>query len=171
MPVFRKVILLFLAVFSLFYLYPSFAALKIAVVDDNKILTDIPQISAMQDHINNQFAPKSEAIDILQRSLSANVNKLADLKIKASVKERKKLREKILEQHAKMHLLQADLQKKIAAMQKEYQETISKQIEDTITDIAKDRGINLVLHKENAFYLTSDYDLTQSVIDVLKEKF
>ncbi|MFA6409105.1 MAG: OmpH family outer membrane protein [Gammaproteobacteria bacterium] len=142
---------------------------KIAVLDVEQVLHDVPHLSVMQDKINNEFGPRKEEISDLEKALQLDIEKLQATKPHTKSKERKKLRTKIAAEKKKIFVLKKDLQSDIFAVQKDSLDTVNKELQYATADLSKEQKITLVFAKSSVLYAPSDWNITQQIVEVLKK--
>ena len=142
--------------------------IKIAVLDVNKVLSEAPQVPAMQDKISNQFSPREEKIASLEENIKNNLKKI-NTDNKLNTKERKKLHKKIVEDQKKHSKLEKSLHTDLSLVQKDSLETINKQIEEVVSDFAKDKKITLVMSKVSTLYANPEFDISDKILLLMKE--
>ena len=143
---------------------------KIAVLDLEKIFQEAPQSALMRDKINDQFSPRKDHIDSLQKNIDAEIADLNKTNTSLKFKERRKILLDIDKKEHALSKMQMDLHEDLAAMEKTSIETVVKQIQDVTADLAKEESFSLVLAKNVVIYPGKNVDVSSQVIDILKKE-
>lgn len=142
--------------------------LKVGVLDVQKVMQNSPQVSAMQAKLKKQFAPQEKKITTAQKQLKADFGKYNRNKAVMKDADKKTLQKKILAEQSSLRDLQVKFQQQLIAAQRESMQSILKDIEDAVNDVAKDQKLDLVLTKASVAYNNPDLDVTDKVIKKLK---
>lgn len=147
---------------------------KIAVVDIQKIINQIPEFKSMQDELSSLSNNWSIELDSLRGEVEIVKNNLNAERFLLTSDLIKKREDDI---HAKQMQI-SELQRKYFAnngifntKRKNTMDQIIHQIYDVIADIAKRENISLVLDKmngESVIYFEPTIDMTQKVLNALR---
>lgn len=154
------------------FLMPSFAQAqtKVAVVDIEKILAESAAAKSIQGQVETQRKAFLSEIEKEEKKLREEQQKIEkdranltkeDLTKKAQEFETKRLEARNL------------LQKRKASLDKAYGEAMGKlgsEISVIVRDVAKEKGYDLVITKQNVIIGSNELDLTDTVMKLLNEK-
>lgn len=143
---------------------------KVAVLDLEKIFQEAPQSALMRDKINDQFSPRKESVDSLQKSIETKIAELNKTNPPLKFKERRKILLDIDKKEHALSKMQMDLHEDLVAIEKTSIETVVKQIQDVTADLAKEEKFSLVLAKNVVIYPGNNADLSAQVVDTLKRE-
>jgi outer membrane protein len=142
--------------------------LKVGVLDVQKVMQKSPQVSVMQAKLKKQFAPQEKKITAAQKQLKADFDKYNKDQAVMKDADKKALQKKILAEQSKLRNLQTQFQQQLIAAQRTAMQSILKDIEGAVEDVAKDQKLDLVLTKASVAYNNPDLDVTDQVIKKLK---
>jgi outer membrane protein len=145
------------------------ADMKVGVVDLKKVFTEAPQVASMRAKLQGQFDPKGKELQALKKDYDANVDKLNKNGSVMKDQEKKDLQAKINDQQNKLQTMQMDFQKSVITAENQSMQTVSKQIQDAVDSIAKQKGLNLVIIKGAVAYNDPSFDVTDDVLKILKK--
>lgn len=161
-----KLLFVFVSVFSVNAIYASNIALR--VVDIKNILNKSPQKVVLNDRIKRQFSLREEEINLLQTKLYSEIDRLNSKGPVLKMEEHNKVYDKLLEKVQKFNAKKESLQKDLVAMRESLNETLTKQVNYTISDVSKEKHIVVVLKKEEIFYCADSLSLDDDVVGVLR---
>lgn len=134
----------------------------IAVINVPLIMHDIPQAKTVQESLQKEFASRIKEIQDLEKK---------GQKLTADVQGGKLTGDKLKDAQRELALLQSDynlkgraLQEDMARRNQEEQSKLAVSVQKAIDDIAKERGLQLVLRGESIVYTVSALDISQDVI-------
>ena len=164
---FRSIAVVALSFFANFAL-----AEKIAVVDGQALLQNIPQNISFEAELKKEFQPRQQEIEGLQASLRE--------KGQALQKQRLTLKpDELTKKETELQSLQETLQRKtriaqqdLRARQEELQGKLEKIITTAISAVSEKKKVDIVLFKGAVAWQKTGavVDLTESVIEHLKTK-
>jgi len=165
----KKILLLVLSI-GLFLSFSVAQAdnLKVGVLDVQKVMQNCSQVSAMQAKLKKQFAPQEKKITVAQKQLKADFDKYNKNQAVMKDADKKAMQKKILAEQSSLRDLQVKFQQQLIAAQRQGMQSVLKDIEDAVNDVAKDQKLDLVLTKASVAYNNPDLDVTDKVIKKLK---
>lgn len=134
----RKLVLLFLLVFTAALMGGCSSSANIGVIDVNKVMTDSPKVKQFQDQLNTKGKELSDQLEKDKATLSA-----ADFQ-------------------KKQETLYADFMK----MKQDMETQIDGSIKETLDGIAKDKKLGVILYKNGV--AQGGMDVTDDVIKKLQ---
>lgn len=164
-------IIFVLTLISTFLTSNVFAAdMKVGVVSVERILTEAPQVEAVNTSMLERFGPQRDELQKLEKE----VTKLQeDYKRNELVMTEDKLQEKKKEIIGKIQVLkqqEATLSQEVATVRNQELAVLQKQVSGIIEDIAKKGKYSLVL-SEGVAYADEKLDITDKVLDQMKKAF
>jgi len=146
------------------------AELKIGVVSVERILTEAPQVEAVNASMLERFGPQRDALQALEKE----VNKMQeDYKRNELVMTEDKLndlKKDIITKIQKLKQTEAVLSQEVATVRNQELAVLQQQVRDIIDDIAKKGKYSLVL-SEGVAYTDDKLDITDKVLDGMKSAF
>ena len=146
----------------------SAASLNVGVLDVQKVMQQIPQVTAMQKQLKKQFAPQEKQITTSQNKLKADLTKFSKNSTVMKDSDKKAMQKKLLGEQSKLRGLQVSFQQKLLAAQRSSMQKIVANIETAVKGVAKTQGLNIVLTKASVAFNDPKMDITDQVINKLK---
>lgn len=147
----------------------SFADTKIGIVDLNKVLINAPQVAKAKKQLQEQFTPRQKAIADAQKKLQEDVKQYEKNNVTMKEVALKEAQKNIMEAQKKWQEMQTSFQKDVMEAQNKSMETILKQVEEIVSDIAKKQQFDLILTKMSTAYSNPKFDITDQVLAALKK--
>ncbi len=146
------------------------ADLKIGVVSVERILTEAPQVDAVNTSMLERFGPQRDELQKLEKAIT----KLQEnYKRNELVMTDDKLNEKKKEIIGKIQILkqqEAQLSQEVATVRNQELAVLQQQVSGIIEDIAKKGKYSLIL-SEGVAYTDDKLDITNKVLDQMKKAF
>ncbi|MDH5710127.1 MAG: OmpH family outer membrane protein [Gammaproteobacteria bacterium] len=146
------------------------ADLKIGFVSVEKLLTEAPQVEAVNTAMLDRFGGKKKELEDMQKELQAMQE---DYKRNELVMTEDKLKELQGQLIGKMQLFkqkEATLAQEVNTMRSQELAVLQKSVRDIINDIAKREHYDLVL-SEGVVFASESLDITSTVLDQMKKDF
>lgn len=150
---------------------PKAISPTVAVVNIQFIMFEVPQFKAVNEKLAKEFKPRQAEVEKLKQQGEKLVSEIQGGKLKG---------DKLVEAQRKVAEIQADLGLKAKALQEDVRKRESEEtkglqsiIQSAIDDIAKERGIQLVLVGGQGLgvaYVAPVLDISQEVIDRVSKK-
>lgn len=141
--------------------------LKIGIIDLQQIMQTSPQVSALSQQIKTKFASRQQSIEAAQKKLRATAEKLGPESKKLDEAEHKKLEGQVATQQKQLQEMVVKFQEDVASAQREGVEKFMKSVNATVSTIAKQQKLDLVLLKPALIYAADTTDVTQQVLKEL----
>ena len=147
----------------------SAANLKVGVLDVQKVMQQIPQVTAVQKKLKKQFATQEKQITTAQKQLRADLTKFNKNRSVMKDSDKKALQKKIMSEQDALRGLQINFQQQVMAAQKKAMQSILNDVETAVNSIAKAKDLDLVLTKASIAYNDDSMDITDQVVKKLKK--
>jgi outer membrane protein len=165
----KKLLALAFSAMLLVFCQGSFAAdLKVGVIDVQKILTSVPQVSAMRTKLQKQFEPREKEVEAAKKDLQANLAKYNKDVAVMSDKQKKDMQDKLTDQQKKLRDMETNFQQSVMTEQNKAMQEVSKTIQAVVDKVAKAQNLDLILIKGAIAFSKPEMDITQKIIDALK---
>jgi len=142
---------------------PTFAQMKVAVLDTQKALTDTAEIKKVQADMDAKFKPRQEKLGLLQREIETLNNQLTTMAGKLTPQAQAEMDGSLKKKQKDYQRLGEDLQADVEAAQGDILAKASTQMKAVIQAYATANGYDLVLDINNAFYFKPTMDVTKDI--------
>ncbi|MDD7022860.1 MAG: OmpH family outer membrane protein [Aeromonadales bacterium] len=132
----------------------------IGVVNVPLIMNDIPQAAASKEKLQKQFGPRAAELQKLETDGKALQQQLPTLKGDQQVEAQRKLAQMQADYNLKARALQEDQGKAVH----DEEMKLGRLVQEAIDNIAKERGLQLVIRGEAVAYATRAVDISDEVI-------
>lgn len=143
--------------------------LKIGAVNALRILEQSPQAEAAKKKIEKEFAPRDRKLVAKQKKLKGMEDRLAKDAAIMSESERKKLERDIIADKRELRREQEEFREDLNFRRNEEFAKIQKNIVQTINEVAKENGYDIILG-EGVIFASPKADLSNKVIEKLKNR-
>ncbi len=171
-----KKILFSVLVFLFFFGVKSFAQLKIGYVDSKSIMDNLPDAQDAKKQLDNIIQTWKKDLDQLQNQYDEKKSDYDKRKLIMSDQTRtdmegdlKKLQQQIQDYREKKFGANGELYQK----EDELMKPVQNKVFNAIQDVAKEKDLDFVFDKSGQvllLYAKDKYDITQDVIDKLKQE-
>jgi outer membrane protein len=141
-----------------------FAEIKMSVIDVNAILSDLPQIKAIEAKLKGKFDVRGQEIVKLQNTFRDNLEKYRQINTTLKGDDLKKAQDKIIDENKRLQDAKASLQQDLAAEQKKEINPVLQQIDGVVAKIAKDNQTDIIVSKTSTAYVNPKYEITAQVV-------
>lgn len=142
----------------------------IGAVNTGRVLSESPQAETLRTKIEKEFAPRNSQLLNDQKKLKDMEDRLTKDAAIMSESERNKLERDIITLRRDLKRNQDEFREDLTFRRNEELTKIQKDIGEAITAIAKEHKLDLVLTEGSAVFVSSRVDITNLVIDYLKNK-
>ena len=132
----------------------------IGVVNVPLIMNDLPQAAASKEKLQKQFGPRAAELQKLETDGKALQQQLPTLKGDQQVEAQRKLAQMQADYNLKARALQEDQGKAVH----DEEMKLGRLVQEAIDNIAKERGLQLVIRGEAVAYATRAVDISDEVI-------
>jgi outer membrane protein len=149
------------------FLIASFASakdLKIGTVDLQKLFKAYPGYKTAEKKLKALASKKQKELSEPEGELTDLQKELEGSGSVLSSKEKKKKATQYQEKLKDYTILQKQMQMELAAKQDEMVAGILDEVKGIVADVAKDKGVDLVLDAEKTVYVNGGVDLTDAVL-------
>ena len=138
--------------------------MKIAFVDVQAVAAKIPQASAMQETIKNEFAQRIEAVGKLEKDINFSIEKLRRDGPTMSEAQQEELKATVNNQRQQYEQLARPLDEEIRTRQAEERNKVLALIKAAIDVVAEREKFDMVLNSGAAVYAKPEYDISEAVV-------
>jgi outer membrane protein len=142
----------------------------LGAVNTARLLSESPQAETLRSQIEKEFAPRDRQLLADQKKLKDMEDRLTKDAAIMSETERKKLERDIITLRRDLKRNQDEFREDLTFRRNEELTKLQKDIGEAITAIAKEHKLDLVLTEQAAVFVSSKMDITNLVIDYLKNK-
>ena len=145
-------------------------ALKIGIVDTEKILRESAPAVVAKNKIEQEFLPRDEEIKLLTLQAKALQEKLEDDSITLDEAKRRELERELANLSREYQRAQRQMREDLSVRQNEEYGVILERANSAIKNVAETEQYDLILQKQDAVYRSKRLDITQQVIQALEEE-
>lgn len=144
--------------------------LKIGFVSVEKILTEAPQVDAVNTAMLERFGGKKDELKALENEIKTMQENYKRNELVMTEDKLNELKTKIIGQMQIFKQKEATLSQEVSTMRSQELAILQKSVRDIIQQIAKSGKYDLVL-SEGVVYSNDKLDITSKVLDKMKEAF
>ena len=145
----------------------SAADLKIGTVDLQKVFAGAPQRTIIVDKIKKQFEDKTNALKALGESIEKKRTDAQRDAVTMTQEQKIAVQRELQEMATKAQTMQKNLQEDFQRAQQAEGQKLQEKINQTIQQIAKAEGFDLILRSETVAFQTNTLDISNKVITIL----
>jgi outer membrane protein len=146
------------------------ADLKIGVVSVERILTEAPQVDAVNASMLERFGPQRDALQALEKEITKMQENYKRNELVMTEDKLNDLKKDIITKIQKLKQTEATLSQEVATVRNQELAVLQQQVRNIINDIAKKGKYSLVL-SEGVAYTDGKLDITDKVLDKMKAAF
>ena len=166
--VMKRISLLLTALIFAFTSTVSLAdAMKIGVVDLQKIMRQSSQMKDIQSKLEKKFKPRRDQLVASEQKVKKDMEKFKRDQSVMSEKQRKELEKKIVKAQQEFEQQGQKYQQELSAEHNKAMEKFYGHVRDAIAKTAKDNQYDVVLQKDAAPYSNDKLDITDKVMKVI----
>lgn len=143
--------------------------LKIGFVNPAKVSNEAPQAEAARRQLEQEFAPRDQELVEMQQALQKMEERLNRDGAIMSESERRELERKIVERKREIRRAQEAFREDFNIRRNEELGKLQRRIVDTITQVAKEQGFDLVV-SDGVIFASERIDITDLIIERLKQQ-
>lgn len=163
---------LFLGLLFLVLTAPAFGAeYVVAVIDPNRVVEQSPQYEAARQELQQEVAEREQRLLEQQAELAELREKLDRDAALMSGEEIQRLKNDIRNRDRKLKYAQAEAREDLTLRQNEMRTKLGKQVEEVVTELAKEKEIDLIVSGEDVFYFSERIDISDEVVERMKTKY
>ena len=138
---------------------------SIAVVDVQKVVAQLPQMAAMQQQLQKEFAGAGEEVEKLKSDIQFNMEKFQRESMTMSQEQQDKLRGEIEEMQKQFQAKAQPLQENIRRRQAEERNKIMAIVKQAVDQVAAEEKIDVVLQAQSVAFVTEEKDISAQVVE------
>ncbi len=166
----KKLILSLLLVTGLASTNIIAAELKIGVVSVERILTEAPQVNAVNTSMLERFGPERDALQALEKEITKMQENYKRNELVMTEDKLNELKKEIIIKIQALKQKEAVLTQEVTTVRNQELAILQQQVRGVIDDIAKNGKYSLVL-SEGVAYTDDKLDITGQVLDKMKAAF
>jgi outer membrane protein len=166
----KKIVVGLLLITGLLSVDVNAADIKIGVVSVERILTEAPQVEAVNTSMLEQFGPKRDALQALEKEITRMQENYKRNELVMTADKLKDLKKEIIGKIQKLKQTEAMLTQEVSTVRNQELAVLQQQVKSVIDDIAKEGKYNLIL-SEGVAYADDKHDITNDVLDKMKAAF
>jgi outer membrane protein len=143
----------------------------VAVIDPNRVVEQSPQYEAARQELQREVADREERLREQQTQLGELQAKLEKDAALMSSEELQRLRNDIRNRDRKLKYAQAEAREDLTLRQNEMRTKLGKQVEEVVTELAKEKSIDLIVSGEDVFYFSERIDISDEVVGRMRSKY
>ena len=152
----------------LFMAVPAFA-LNVACVDMKKVWENSKEIKAEKANLEKSLKKAQDDLKKREADLKALQEKAMKDAPTMTDEAKQKMQEEFQKKYLEFQELYQSSQKMLQEKDYTAQTSFIEKVRKIATDLAKKKGYDLVLAKDNVLYMEDKYDITQEVIGVINK--
>jgi outer membrane protein len=143
---------------------------KIGFVSVEKILTEAPQIDAVNTAMLERFGGKKDELKALEKEIKTMQENYKRNELVMTEDKLNELKTKIIGKMQVFKQKEATLSQEVATMRNQELAVLQKAVRDIIQEIAKSDDYDLIL-SEGVVFADDSLEITSKVLDRMKESF
>ncbi|MBL4710981.1 MAG: OmpH family outer membrane protein [Gammaproteobacteria bacterium] len=146
------------------------ADLKIGVVSVERILTESPQVDAVNTSMLERFGPKRDGLKVMEKEITKMQENYKRNELVMTEEKLNNLKKEIIIKIQKLKQKEAQLTQEVATVRNQELAVLQQQVRSIIDTIAKKGKYSLVL-SEGVAFADKKLDITDKVLDEMKAAF
>ena len=144
--------------------------LKIGFVGVEKLLTQAPQVEAVNTAMMERFGGKKQELQDLEKEIKTMQENYKRNELVMTEDKLKELQTKLIGKVQIFKQMEATLNQEVSTMRSQELAVLQKSVRDIINDIAKRDNYDLIL-SEGVVFAADKLDITESVLEEMKKNF
>ena len=144
--------------------------MKIGVVSVERILTEAPQVDAVNTSMLERFGPQRDALKALEKEITKMQENYKRNELVMTEDKLNGLKKDIITKIQSLKQKEAQLTQEVGTVRNQELAVLQQQVRGIIDDIAKKGKYSLVL-SEGVAYADEKLDITDKVLDKMKAAF
>ena len=142
----------------------------IAVIDPNRVVEQSPQYEAARRELQTEVTDREQQLADQQTQIAELQRKLERDSALMSEEEIQHLTNDIRNRDRKLKYAQAEAREDLTLRQNEMRTKLGKQVEEVVTELAKEKSIDLIVSGEDVFYFSVRIDISNEVVERMRSK-
>ena len=144
---------------------------KIAYVSVEKILTEAPQVKAVNDSMMERFGGRKTELQEMEKEINEMQENYKRNELVMTEDKLNELKDSIITKIQDFKQKEAVLQQEVATVRNQELAVLQQSVRSIIQDIAKAEKYDLILTSEGVAYANEDLDISNKVLDRMKKAF
>ena len=144
---------------------------KIAYVSVEKILTEAPQVKAVNDSMLERFGGRKTELQEMEKEINEMQENYKRNELVMTEDKLNELKDSIITKIQDFKQKEAVLQQEVATVRNQELAVLQQSVRSIIQDIAKDEKYDLILTSEGVAYANEKLDISSKVLDRMKKAF
>jgi outer membrane protein len=166
----KKLVLGFILLSGLMTANVSVADVKIAVVSVERILTEAPQVDAVNTSMLERFGPQRDELQKAEKEITTAQENYKRNELVMTEDKLNDLKKDIITKIQALKQKEATLTQEVTTVRNQELAVLQQQIRGIIDDIAKKDKYDLIL-SEGVAYSSPKLDITDKILDKMKSAF
>ena len=146
------------------------ADLKIGVVSVERILTESPQVDAVNTSMLERFGPQRDSLKAIEKEITKMQEKYKRNELVMTEEKLNNLKKEIIIKIQKLKQKEVQLSQEVATVRNQELAVLQQQVRSIIDSIAKKEKYSLVL-SEGVAFADKKFDITDKVLAEMKAAF
>jgi len=160
---------IFITLLMLLAAAPAWSAdLKIAVINMQQLLTQAPQVEAINAKLSQRFSEPKNELDKMAKSIQDLEKEIKRNELMMTESKLKKSKEKLIAQIQKFRSREAQLSQELKTVQQQELSVFKGVIGGVLKDVASDGDYDLILN-DGVMFAKPALDITDKILSRLKE--
>ena len=142
----------------------------VAAIDPDRIVERSPQYEQARNELQQAVADRERKLREQQEELTALQARLDRDVALMSTEEAQRLTNDIRNRDRKLKYAQGEAREDLTLRQNEMRTKLGKQVEEVVTELAKQRGIDLIVSGKDVFYFSERIDISDEVVERMRAK-
>ena len=142
---------------------------KIAYVSVEKILTEAPQVKAVNDSMMERFGGRKTELQEMEKEINEMQENYKRNELVMTEDKLNELKDGIITKIQDFKQKEAVLQQEVATVRNQELAVLQQSVRSIIQDIAKDEKYDLILTSEGVAYANEDLDISNKVLERMKK--
>jgi len=167
---FNYLALLLALLLSSFFSSAVGADVLVAVIDPNRVVEQSPQYEAARQQLQQEVTEREQQLLEQQEQLTKLQENLEKDAALMSSEEIQRLKNDIRNRDRKLKYAQAEAREDLTLRQNEMRTKLGKQVEEVVTELAKEKNIDVIVSGEDVFYFSERIDISDEVVERMRSK-
>lgn len=142
----------------------------IGAIDPDRIVERSPQYEQARNELQRAVAERETKLREQQEELTALQERLERDAPLMGNEEVQRLTNDIRNRDRKLKYAQGEAREDLTLRQNEMRAKLGKQVEEVVTELAKERGIDLIVSGKDVFYFSERIDISDEVVERMRAK-
>jgi outer membrane protein len=144
---------------------------KIGYVSVEKILTESPQVEAVNESMLERFGGRKTELQEMEKQINEMQENYKRNELVMTEDKLNELKNQIIAKIQEFKQKEAVLQQEVATVRNQELAVLQQSVKSIIEDIAKSEKYDLILTSEGVAYANQDMDISGKVLDRMKKAF